>query len=111
MSDPPPPTAGPVNLPLSGAVTQTFAPWMNLTVNVRQSSNPDPEAAVFAVASYGKQLGRIGDALIVLLNRIEPKNLSADEAEAIIDLKCMLHEIANVKQAHGAKHILWPDLR
>jgi hypothetical protein len=55
-----------VNLPLSGPVTQTF-PWTNyITINVGTSSNPAIEKdALSDVASYGKQLGRIGDALIV----------------------------------------------
>jgi hypothetical protein len=100
-----------VNLPLSGAVTQTFAPWIGqLTINVGESSNPDIEKDALSVASYGKQLGRIGDALIVLLKNLPLKDLSADEEKAIVDLKCMLHEIANVKRAHEAKHILWPPL-
>ena len=47
--------------------------------------------------------------LRVLHDRLE--NLKPEEAKAIVDLKCMLHEIANKKQDHGAKHILWPDLK
>jgi hypothetical protein len=105
------PLSRPVNLPLSGAVTQTFAPWIELTVNVGQSSNPAMEKDALSVASYGKQLGRIGDVLIVLLKHIDLSGLSADEEDAIIDLKCMLHEIAKKKEAQGAKHILWPDLK
>ena len=66
-----------------------------------------------SVASYGRQLGRIGDALIVLLNRLQDRleDLKPDEAKAILDLKCMLHEMASVKREHGTKHILWPDLK
>jgi hypothetical protein len=99
-----------VNLPLSGAVTQTF-PWTNyITVNVGTSSNPDIEKdALSDVASYGKQLGRIGDALIVLLRHLpHEEKLAADEKKAIADLKSMLHEIANVKERHGAKSVLRP---
>jgi hypothetical protein len=111
MSSINPPSSGTVNLPLSGAVTQTFAPWIDLTVNVGQSSNPAIEKDALSVASYGRQLGRIGDALIVLLNKIKLTGLSADEENAIVDLKCMLHEIAKMKKAQGAKHILWPQLK
>jgi hypothetical protein len=90
------PLSGPVNLPLSGGVTQTFAPWVNLTVNVGQSSNPSIETDALAVASYGKQLGRIGDALIVLLKHFEHmEKLSPAEKQAISDLESMLNEIAN----------------
>ena len=99
-----------VNLPLSGPVTQTF-PWTNyFTINVGTSSNPAIETdALSDVASYGKQLGRIGDALIVLLRHLPHEDkLPDDEKKAIGDLKSMLHEIANVKERHGAKSVLRP---
>ena len=91
------PLSGPVYLPLSGAVTQTFAPWMNLTVNVGQSSNPSIETDALSVASYGKQLGRIGDALIVLLRHFEHKDkLAPAEQQATSDLESMLNEIFQI---------------
>jgi hypothetical protein len=96
------------NLPLSGAVTQTF-PWTNyFTINFGESSNPAIEKEALSVASYGKQLGRIGDAIIVLLRHVDLRELSHDEEHAIRDLKSMLHEIANKKVAHGAKLVLRP---
>lgn len=95
-----------LNLPLSGPVTQTF-PWANyFTINVGTSSDPEVEKAALSVASYGKQLGRIGDALIVLLRHVDLHKLSPDEETAICDLKSMLNEIASKKLAHGAKHVL-----
>jgi len=97
-----------LNLPLSGPVTQTF-PWANyFTINVGQSSDPEMEKAALSVASYGKQLGRIGDALIVLLRHVPLHNLSHEETCAIHDLKSMLDEIANKKHAHGARFVLRP---
>jgi hypothetical protein len=96
------------NLPLSGAVTQTF-PWSIFTINLGESSNPAIEKDALSVASYGKQLGRIGDALIVLLKHVElVGTLSPHEEDAIRDLKSMLNEIANKKVAHGAKLALRP---
>jgi hypothetical protein len=97
------------NLPLSGGVTQTF-PWtMYFTINLGQSSDPAIEKDALSVASYGKQLGRIGDALIVLLKHVElVGTLSPDEEAAIRDLKSMLNEIANKKATHGAKLVLRP---
>jgi hypothetical protein len=54
------------------------------------------------VATYGKQLGRIGDALIVLLKHLNPPSLlSADEKKAIAALKDMLGKVAGVKEKHG----------
>jgi hypothetical protein len=95
-----------VNLPLSGPVTQTFAPWAAnyITVNLGNSTDPDAERAIIAVASYGKQLGRIGDALLVLLSHLPADAaLSQDEKDAICDLKTMLREIGSVKRSHRAK--------
>jgi hypothetical protein len=90
-------------LPLSGDVTQTF------NINLGTSSDPDIEKQVLSdQASYGKQLGRIGEALIVLLNHVNLTNMTRDEEKAICDLKCMLHEIANVKDRYGAKLVLRP---
>jgi len=56
------------------------------------------------VASYGKQLGRVGDALIVLLAHFHPAApLTTEETAAIDDLKDMLRQIADVKDKHKRK--------
>jgi hypothetical protein len=67
-----------------------------------QSSESKVEAEVLSdVASYGKQLGRVSDALIVLLRHFHPRTpLSADEQAAIDALKEMLNHIAHVKDKH-----------
>ena len=92
-------------LPLSGDVVQSINPFTSfmtggqfglININLGQSSEPKVEEEVLSdVASYGKQLGRIGDALIVLLRHFHPNN---DEEEKAIDaVKQMLNEIADVK--------------
>jgi hypothetical protein len=102
-------------LPLSGDVVQTISPWtafmspigsqfglVNITLG--QSSEPAVEAdALSDVASYGKQLGRIGDALIVLLAHFPRTGLSKEETDAIDDLEEMLRRIADVKDKHNRK--------
>jgi len=67
-----------------------------------QSSEPKVEADVLSdVASYGKQLGRIGDALIVLLAHFHPRAPLTEEETAAIDaLKDMLGKVADVKKRH-----------
>lgn len=100
-------------LPLSGDVAQTINPWTAvfspygsqfglININLGQSSAPQVEEDVLSdVGSYGKQLGRIGDALIVLLTHFHPADeLTADEQTAIDELKKMLDQIAEVKQRH-----------
>jgi len=103
-------------LPLSGDVVQSINPWTALfspsggqygliNINLGKSSEPKVEEEVLSdVASYGKQLGKIGDALIVLLKHL-PKDapLSHEERAAIEALKVMLNEIADKKQKHGRK--------
>jgi hypothetical protein len=98
-------------MPLSGNVTQTINPWTSLfsgntlvTVNMGSSSNPPVEAQVLSdVASYGKQLGRIGDVMLVLLAHFHPdRALNEHEEKAIRDLRRMLEEIAEVKARHPA---------
>jgi len=98
-------------LPLSGDVVQSINPFTAfmtggqfglVNINLGQSSEPDVEADVLSdVATYGKQLGRIGDALIVLLKHFHPETpLSADEEKAIAALNDMLGKIAAVKEKH-----------
>ncbi len=100
-----------VRLPLSGNVSQAIwtafmSPFGNQTglinINVGRSSAPDVEEQVLnEVASYGKQLGRIGDALTVLLRHFHPKEpLSEAEHRAVEALRTMLDEIADVKEHH-----------
>jgi hypothetical protein len=111
-----------VNLPLSGPVAQAFRLWTSffstiggqiglINVNVGKSSAPDVEEEILSdVGSYGRQLGRIGDALAVLLKNFPPagRTLSPEEDKAIRDLKRMLDDIADVKERHGAKHVCRP---
>src|ERR1700730_11426697 len=100
-------------LPLSGNVTQSINPWnwfFNpvgsqvglINIDLGQSSNPAIEEEVLTdVASYGKQLGRIEDALLVLLAHFRPERpLTAEEANAIGDFKAIVEEIAAVKAKH-----------
>ena len=98
-------------LPLSGDVVQSINPFTAfmtggqfglININLGQSSEPKVEEDVLSdVASYGKQLGRIGDALIVLLEHFHPqKKLTAQEEAAFDALKDMLNKIADVKEKH-----------
>ena len=53
------------------------------------------------MASYGKQLGRIEDALLVLFAHFRPERpLTAEEKAAVGALKAIVEEIAAVKAKH-----------
>lgn len=103
-------------LPLSGNVTQSINPWnwvFNPTggqfglvnISLGQSANPAVEEEVLTdVASYGKQLGRIEDALLLLIGRAEKAgDVTEDEKQAFGALKELMSQIAAVKAKHGAE--------
>ena len=103
-------------LPLSGNVTQTINPWTmifspttqqvgEVNINLGNSSNPPAEEQILTdVASYGKQLGRIEDVLLILLEHFQPtRKLTAAEDKSIEALKRMLADIADVKGRHTEK--------
>src|SRR5881275_3049999 len=98
-------------LPLSGNVTQSINPWTWMfnpvgsqvglvNIELGQSSNPAIEEEVLSdVASYGKQLGRIEDALLVLLAHFYPeRELTAEEQKALSDLKAIATDVDAVRR-------------
>src|SRR5829696_9145819 len=86
---------GSVRMPGSGAVNQSILPWrwafdfignqFSLsTVNLGRSSAPEVETEILDnVGSYGRQLGRIGEALEVLVRRLPRSELTESELAAI----------------------------
>lgn len=91
-----------VRLPLSGNVTQDFRPFdignfSIFSVNVGRSNAPEVEEAVLEVASYGRQLGRMGEALLAVIESDPGREFSIAQKIAIEDFKAMLREIARVK--------------
>lgn len=101
-------------LPLSGNVTQSINPWTwffnpvgsqvgLVNISLGQSANPAVEEEVLTdVASYGKQLGRVEEALAVLLDHFRPERaLTSREKKAIADLRTLLKDVAGVKARHA----------
>ncbi|HKO09568.1 MAG TPA: hypothetical protein VJ487_17835 [Alphaproteobacteria bacterium] len=99
-------------LPLSGNVTQAINPWSwafnptggqygLINVELGSSENPAAEGAILEnVGSYGKQLGRIGDALLVLLDHLERQDASLKRNPAIIALRQQVRAVGKVKDKH-----------
>lgn len=102
-------------LPLSGNVTQWINPmtWFmsgnQVNVYMGDSSAPEVEAEILdRVGTYGKQLGQIGDVLIVLLKHLpDREKLSETERTAIEAFEKMADEIADVKHRHK-RHAMRP---
>ena len=107
-----------VELPWSGDVSQAINPWTALfkvvgnrfsllTVNVGRSRNPAVEKEVLAeVGSYGRQLGRIHDALAVLVSRFPEEGLSREQRRALAEFRELFNAIAEVKDRHTGKPVL-----
>lgn len=86
-------------------LTQPITAWMDFlrgatfNVYIGNTQRPDVEQAVLNTASYGRQLGRIGDAMAVLMTHINRNALSHDEEKALRALEVLLDDIAAAKTA------------
>jgi hypothetical protein len=99
--------------PLSGDVTQAINPWNwffsprggqfgIVNINVGQSADPGLEEEILdQVGSYGRQLGRIGEALEVLLNHVDLRVLAAREREAVEDFQLQMAQVRRLKRRRG----------
>jgi len=71
-----------------------------INIELGQTPRPDIEQKILEqVGSYGRQLGRIGDALEVLLDHVKLEGLDDRERDALAVLRGQLAEIRQVKQA------------
>ena len=103
-----------VRLPLSGDVTQAINPWnwmFNsvgsqfglINVNLGKSADPQLEEQILEeVGSYGRQLGRLGDVLGVLLKHVKLSDLSDDDRKKIWAFESQLTDIERLKAQRPA---------
>ena len=100
-------------LPLSGDVSQVINPWSwfqnsmgqfgYININQTVSSNRSMEREIVEkVAGYGKQLGRVSEALAVLIAKMPLSKLDEKEKKAFKDFQDMEHAIGVVKAGYGA---------
>ncbi|HJT43491.1 MAG TPA: hypothetical protein VJ750_08320 [Rhizomicrobium sp.] len=75
-----------------------------INIDLGQTPRPDIEQAILdEVGSYGRQLGRIGDALEVLLNHVDLDGLNKSERDTIDILRGQLAEVRKVKDRETAQ--------
>jgi len=98
-----------VRLPLSGDVAQAINPWnwmLNsigsqfglININLGKSADPQLEEQILEeVGSYGRQLGRLGDVVGVLLKHVKLSDLSEDDKKKIWAFESQLNEIERLK--------------
>ena len=103
-----------VRLPLSGDVNQAINPWNwmlssvasqfgLININVGKSADPQLEKTILEeVGSYGRQLGRIGDVLDVLLKHVKLSDLSDDDKKKIWAFESQITEIERLKAQRPA---------
>lgn len=96
-------------LPLSGDVMQMINPWNwffkseggqfgLVNINLGKSADPALEQRILDdVGSYGRQLGRIGEAMEVLLNHVKPERLNAKERAVIEDFRLQMAQVKRLK--------------
>lgn len=90
---------------LRDSFSQSILPgWSLISMNQGNSSAPDTEQAIVAKASYGRQLGRIMDALDVLIRSVDPTLAGADE-KAIGAFNTLFDEVAQAKADAAAARI------
>jgi hypothetical protein len=97
-------------LPLSGDVVQWINPvtWfasgnqISTNVYLGESSSPETEAEILdRVGTYGRQLGQITDAIIVLVKHLpDHENLPRKENDVLKAFEKMANDIADIKEKH-----------
>lgn len=82
-------------------LVQPILPGWTLNVNAFNSSAPQTEAEVVSRHSYGRQLGRIGEALALLVEARDPKG--ADHR--FDDFRSMKSEIDDIKAGNAQARV------
>ena len=94
--------------PLSGDVWQSFLPWNFLAkqmgqigfININNAKTPAPEleqTILEEVGSYGRQIGRLADALDVLVGTLDWSRLDEPQLRAIMAFREQLTEVRGIK--------------
>ena len=84
------------------ALTQPILPGWTFNINSNNSTSPETEVDVVAKHSYGRQLGRICDALEALIGELDGKTPKDKRFSAFLSMK---HQIDKVKEEAAAARI------
>ena len=73
-----------------------------VNINLGRSSDPELERQILEdIGSYGRQLGRLGDALRVLIRHVPLDDLTIDEQDAIASCLSQLDAVDRLKRKRG----------
>ena len=74
-----------------------------ININAGATPRPDIEQAILdEVGSYGRQIGRIGDALEVLLRRVKLEGVTEAEQRTLDILKGQIAQVKEIKERKRA---------
>jgi hypothetical protein len=80
-------------------IYQQGAQFGFINIDLGDTQQPELERTILdKVGSYGRQLGRIGDALEVILKCVNLDGISKDEKDAISVLRGQLAEVRQAKE-------------
>jgi hypothetical protein len=96
-----------IRAPLSGNVTQDISPSIGL-VNINETRTGDPgleRRIITEVASYGRQLGWLLEAVDVLARQQPRHGLDAADIDALDQLDKLTERVAAVKEQKALDHV------
>lgn len=95
--------------PLSGNVTETFSMfWKDAIqqlgfINITNTSNGDSDLEMKIIqseASYGRQLGRMMEAMEIAIKKLDRAKLNQEEKDALDEFTIMARRIRQIKIAY-----------
>ena len=101
-------------MPLSAGVWQDINPFRFVlgslgqigifNINLGRSSDPEAERRILdEVGSYGRQLGRMGEALMALIESADLSKLSPEQQAAIEAFKVQIRDVQKAKTRAAAE--------
>lgn len=82
------------------SLNEPILPWTfaDVVVNENNSGDPATEQAIVGKDSYGRQLGRISDALAFLIDRLSDKEKSDKAIQAFSEMKVQIDKIKQERE-------------
>jgi hypothetical protein len=101
------PLSGDVSQDIETSLIRSFGEQLGfININASQAGDPELERRIVEqVASYGRQLGRVLDALDVLIRHGAPRELSAQDQRKLEELRALREEVEAVKARAAAARI------
>lgn len=73
-----------IRLPASGDVCMNYNPWTNWGLSIHDAGDPEIEREIFTtVALPGRQLGRLNDAVMALIELMQDEKLEYGKANPV----------------------------